>query len=267
MELGKIGDVLRQHYEKLILGLALLGLAVAVAVLMKSSQSEQNKIQEYLAKVERRSGAPVPKMDLTRLEGTLKKAGSPPGLELAGPHNLFNPVKWQRAPDGRIIKRVTGTEGTVDEMEILRIAPLQFIVHFERFTGTGYQIMTTNEAAVFPYPKRIAITYGLNETNKPVLILREIKGAPDSPSELMVELKDTGERVGISKERPLVRTNTFEADLKWKLEDRTFKNLRTNAVLRLGSDDYKIVAINPGEVVMSASNDKKYSVRRPSAPQ
>src|SRR5688572_1141395 len=167
MELGKVGDVFRQHYEKIILGLALLGLAVAVAVLMQSSQSEQNKIQEYLAQVERRSGAPVPPLDLARLEQTMKRAENPPGLELAGAHNLFNPVKWQRGGDGRIIKLVTGTEGTVDEMEILRLAPLQFIVHFERFTGTGYQIVTTNEAAVFPYPKRIPITYSLNETNKP----------------------------------------------------------------------------------------------------
>ena len=99
-----------------------------------------------------------------------------------------------------------------------------------------------------------------NETNKALLILREIKGAPENP-ELVMEIKDTGERVTISKEKPFVRTNTFEADLKWKVENKTFNRQRTNSVLRLGSDDYKIVAINPNEVVMSAANDKKYTLR------
>src|SRR5262245_22242704 len=136
--LSKIGDMLKQHYEKVILGLALLGLAVAVVVLMKASQDEQEKIKVYLQEVERRSGAPVKPADLNRLETTLKQAQSPPALELSGPHNLFNPVKWQRGSDGRIYKNEKGTEGTVDELETVKINPLQFMIYFDKFTGVGY---------------------------------------------------------------------------------------------------------------------------------
>ena len=265
MELGKIGSVFRNHYEKFILGLALLGLGAAVVILMQASQSEQAKIEDYLKNVERRSGAKVEPPDLSRLKGTVKKAENPPPLNLSGEHNVYNPVKWQRRADGTIYKNVKGTEGTVDELEILRIAPLQYIITLDKFTGVGYMIILTNEAAMPPYPKRVAQSFLLNETNKALLILREIKGAAENP-ELVMEIKDTGERVTISKEKPFVRTNTFEADLKWKVENKTFNRQRTNSVLRLGSDDYKIVAINPGEVVMSAPNDKKYTVRAPSAP-
>src|SRR5947207_10036059 len=104
MELGKIGSVVRNHYEKFILGFALLGLGAAVVILMQASQSEQEKIQEYLKNVAQRSGAKVKPVDLSRLEATIKKAENPPPLNIAGEHNLFNPVKWQRRADGQIYK-------------------------------------------------------------------------------------------------------------------------------------------------------------------
>jgi len=263
MELGKVGDNFKNHYEKLILGLALLGLGAAVVILMKASGDEQEKIKQYLTEVARRSPAPLKPVDLARLEDTLKKAQNPPALALAGEHNLFNPVKWQRRADGAWVKVTKGTEGTVDELEVTRIAPLQYIITLDKFTGTGYTIVVTNEAG---YPKRHSQFYTLNDTNKPLLILRQIMGAPDNPDGLVVEIKDTGERVEIGKDRPFIRTNTFEIDLKWKVDNKDFKRQRTNSVLNLGGDLYKIIAINPGEVVLSAPNDKKYTVRAPSAP-
>src|SRR5215210_3518670 len=144
MELGKVGDIFKNHYEKVILGLALLGLAAAVVILMRASAAEQDKIKEYLTEVARRAAAPVKPVDLARLEGTLKQAQAPPPLTLDGEHKLFNPVKWQRRGDGAWVKNVKGTEGTVDELEITRIAPLQFIVSLDKFTGTGYTIIVTN---------------------------------------------------------------------------------------------------------------------------
>lgn len=267
MELGNAGDVIKNHYEKFILGLALLGLAAAVVILMKASAAEQEKIKEYMTEVARRAPQPVKPLDLTRLETTLKKAQSPPPLNLAGEHNLFNPVKWQRRADGAWVKNVKGTEGTVDELEVTRIAPLQFVINYDKFTGSGYTIVVTNEALPPQYTRKwFSNYYTLNDTNKALLILRQVLGAPDNPDGLVVEIKDTGERVEIGKDRPFVRTNTYEADLKWKVENKEFKKQRTNSVLSLGTDPYKIVAINPAEVVLSAPNDKKYTVRAPSAP-
>jgi len=260
--LKNIGDLFRNHYEKVILGLALAGLGAAVWILMQASSAEQEKIRKYEEEVGRRSVALVQPVDLSLMETTLKQAQNPPALNISGEHNLFNPVKWQRRPDGAWIKQVKGTEGTLDELEVTRIGPLQFVITLDKYTGSGYTIVVTNEAA---YPKRYSQFYTLNDTNKALLILREIKGAPESP-ELVLEIKDSGERVAISKEAPLNRTNTYEVDLKWKVENKAFNKQRTNSVLNLGGELYKIVAINPGEVVISAPNDKKYTVRAPSAP-
>src|SRR5688572_31055004 len=160
--LKNIGDVVQNHYEKFILGLALAGLAAALVILMKSSQAEQEKIRQYLKDVETRTVAGVPPIDLARLEETRKQAENPPTLKISEEHNLFNPVKWQRRADGAWFKQVKGSEGTVDELEILRIAPLQFVISLDKYTGTGYTIIVTNEAAMPPYPKRVSQFFALN---------------------------------------------------------------------------------------------------------
>ncbi len=259
MDLKNLIDPLRQHYEKIILTLALLGLGAAVLLLMKFSETEKEKINQYENRVRRAQGALVKPVDLTNLVNAVNLAQNPPGLEFDGTHKLFNPVKWQRAADGRFIKNTRGTEGTLDEVQIVRINPLMFSVAVDRWAGQGYTIFTTNEAA---FPKSTRAAYSVNETNKPVLILRQVRGAPENPSELIVELKDSGEVVLLVPGKPFVRTNAYEVDLKYSIENRDFKRQRVNQVLKIGGEDYKIVAINPNEVVMSAANDKKYTLRQ-----
>jgi hypothetical protein len=56
-----------------------------------------------------------------------------------------------------------------------------------------------------------------------------------------------------------VRTNAFDVDLKFGT--RPLNNKRVNDVINLSGEDYKIVAITPKEVVFSAANDKKYTVK------
>ena len=264
MDLKNATDLLRHHYEKIILTLALIGLAAAVLLLMKFSDTEKTKIETYVIKVQRARGGLVKPVDLTNLVRAVEMAKAPPDLELAGKHNLVNPVKWQQKPDGQIIKIETGTEGTLDHLKITRITPLMFSLSLEGWAATGYSIATTNEAV--PQLRRgFRQTYGLNDTNRAVLILRGVRGAPENPSEVIVELKETGEQILLAKDRPLIRTNTYEVDLRFELENRNILRQRINSVLRLGGEDYKIVAINPSEVVVSAANDKKYTLRQQTA--
>jgi hypothetical protein len=262
MDLKNVSDLLRNHYEKIILTLALVGLAAAVLLLLKFSEEEQNKINEYVKEVGRRAGAPVKPADLTNITQVVERAKNPPHLELDGAHKLFNPVKWQRRPDGQLIP-FKGSEGIVGEVQITRISPLLFSVHLDKFAGTGYTLAITNEALS---RQGIKPSFAINETNKPMVILREVRGPADNPTEVVVELKDTGERVAIARDRPLVRTNAYEADLKYNLENRAFNRQRVNSVLTLGDEPYKIVAINPREVVVSAANDKKYTIRQAAGP-
>ncbi len=264
--LKKIGQICRQHYEKILLILVLIGVALAVAFLYEASQSEAEKLTKFLADVGKRSGKPVKAVDLSRAQAVLEQAQKPPTVNFSAPHNLFNPVKWQRQPNGSLIPFRSGDE-IVKSIEIVKKTPLNFIIALDRVAGSTYHIIVTNEVTLVPSLRKIAQFATLNSTNNKVFILRDVKGPPEDPTELVLELKDTGERVSIGKDKPYVRTDAYEVDLKSSFETKTYSKQRVGATVRLGGDDYKIVAITQNEVVLSANlNDKKYTIRQAAAP-
>jgi hypothetical protein len=93
-------------------------------------------------------------------------------------------------------------------------------------------------------------------------IIREASGSPADLGtlKLTVQLMDTGERATLSKDKPFRRVDGYFADLRYDLEKppRTWQGQRIGANLKFAGDDYIIVAIDPGAVILSArSNQKK----------
>jgi hypothetical protein len=266
--LKKIGELCKTHYEKLILIVALIILGVAVGYLYLESQKEKEKIGEFFSDVGRRSNKPVPPANLTNYQAMLAVAQNPAKLDFTSPHNLFNPVKWKRLPDGGLLKEVKGTEGTLDQLDILDIRALNFVIVLDRVAGPGYWINITNEVAP-ANARRIAQFATVNpvNTNTKVFVLREVKGPPEEPSELVLELKETGERISISRDKPYVRADAYEADLRFRLDNKNFLRQRVGATLRLGSDEFKIIGINPNEIsFLQVANEKRYTKRREATP-
>ena len=89
-------QILKNHYEKIILSLVLIGLAAAVWFLYQASATQEENISNWTREVEHRKVKGVPAVDLSPSQAILKTAQNPPPLVLAGGHNVFNPVKWQR---------------------------------------------------------------------------------------------------------------------------------------------------------------------------
>jgi hypothetical protein len=126
----------------------------------------------------------------------------------------------------------------------------------------GYRFQITNEVATLPTQRRYTRQTTLNATNVQDFILREVKGAAEDPAELILELRETGERVSVTKEKPFRRVDAYEADLKFAPTGQSFNKQRVGRAIKLGSEDYNIVAINENEIVFSGTNDKKYTVGR-----
>jgi len=258
--LKRLGDICKQHYEKLILIIALIVLGGAVWYLYMENESQKEKIKEFFTDVRRKPAKGVRPADLTNYTAALTKLQNPPALDFGLPHYLLNPVKWKQSSQG-LIKEVIGTESGIDPLEIISITPLNFVIAFERTAGPGYWINVTNEVAIGGN-RRIAQFATLNSTNTKVFILREVKGALEDPAELVLELKESGERITISKEKPFMRAEAYQVDLRYPLENnKTFLKQRVGAQLRFGGEDYKIVAINQNEIVLEAGNNKKYTKR------
>ena len=266
--LRKIADACRLHYEKFLLSLVLLGLAAAVLYLNKTKSDEERTIDIFLKDVQRKSGSPVKAVDLSANDAALKIITNPPPLNFSLPHHLFNPVKWQRRPppDYTLIKLVTGDEVGWAKMIISKITPLNFVINLERVAQPGsYYIGVTHEGAEKPYArKKRQFFAGLNAKNE-IFTLKEIKGPPEDPTELILELADA-RKISIAKDKPYTEVEGYEGDIKYTIDNKTFNNLRLNSTLRFQGEEYIVVAITQNEVVVSnRSNDKKYTVRQTTA--
>jgi hypothetical protein len=92
-----------------------------------------------------------------------------------------------------------------------------------------------------------------------LLDLQEVVGPPDKPTELVLELKDSGEVIHLSPDKPYQEAQDYTVDLRYPLENKAWRSQRTNSPpLVVAGGQYKIVAITESNVVFSAqSNNKK----------
>ena len=265
--LTKIAQACRSHYEKFLLTFVFLCLAGAVLYLSKAKEDEDTKLQAFLKVVGKKSGSPVKPVDLSAFSAAVKLLTNPPPLNFSLPHHLFNPVKWQIRPDGQPIKVVTGDEVGWAKMSITRLSPLNFTINLERIPSPGsYYIGVTREAADREADRKKKQRFATLNTKNEFFTLKEIKGPPEAPEELVLELAD-GTKASIATDKPLSRVEGYEADLKYTLDGKTFEKLRVGSRMRFLSEDFIVVAITQNEVVVSArSNDKKYTVSRSAVP-
>jgi len=251
---------LKKNYEKILLGLVLFGLVAGVALLPVQIDGEKERLKELRDKIINVQVKPLPEMDLTRYANALKLADTPMALDLATSNKLVNPVRWQKTPGGPPFKNPYGSE--LEKLEITRIAPLYMIISIESVnvadSGVRYGIGVELQAA----PKRnqqIKKTfYVVVNDKKDAFVLREIKGPPDNPVSLILELTDSGEQIAISRDKPFKRVDGFMADLRYTPDGRTFISRRVGDKIVVGGEPYNIVAITQNEVVFSAPNGKKY---------
>src|SRR5258706_7930432 len=148
-------EFLKKHYEKLILSVVLLGLAAVAATLPMKVNQERKKGEERKSSL---IGAPVkdfPPVDLTTNQTILAKVKSPIKFDVAGKHNLFNPVPWMEKPNGELQKIQAGNVG-IGALEVTAINPLRLIISFdETIPTTGangtnefkYQVTAIREGA------------------------------------------------------------------------------------------------------------------------
>lgn len=257
--LRSILQLLKKHYEKALLVGCVLVLMGNVWFLYDAKQNDATRREEIEKAFIRKGGKPVASVGIARFDSVLALMKSPPTLSLAKPHHLFSPVTWYRAADGSLVKVRSEGDIGMRKMEVTAIRPLNLSIALIKAATSGsgaevavsgYHMVTTNEV-VAGYRRRTTGLYALNETNKPVFILREIKGPPEVPAEMIVELKDSPERVSLSPEKPYMRTLAYEADLKYAPTGRTYLKKRKNDPLDISGQPHKIVDITADKVVLS----------------
>lgn len=258
-------EFLKKHYEKIILGVVLLGLAVAVAVLPFFISSERDKLAEMKSTVLHPKVKPLTNLDLTVSENAMKRLATPAVVDFGPPNRLFNPMPWQKAADGHLIARESVGPNRI---VVTNITPLYLILTLDSVTpsdtGPKYVIGIEKQAAVSASHrnKRQSLCSTNPPTKNDTFTMLEVKGKPDDPTQIVVELNDSGEKAVITKEQPYRRVDGYTADLHYDPEKKVWTHQRVGGHLAFNGEEYNIVAVTQNEVVLSAKvNGKKWPIK------
>jgi len=270
--LGSIPGLVKRHYEKVILALALLILIGAVVYLNQMKNAENEKIDTYDKGITRRKPKPIQIVDIGVLSSAMSRATNAPSLSFTPPHNLFNPVKWQQRSDGQRIKVETGTEVGPAALQIVKISPLSTIITLDNQSGSGVNMSVAQEASTNRFMRQKLQAY--LTTNTPMdrihsrtrlFTLKDLKLLPDGPA-AEIELID-GTKTTVTTNKPFARIEGYKVDLVYPPENRRpFTDKRVGDPLALAGEDYNIVAITPNEVVVSARSNDRRTIIRSNAP-
>ncbi|HLH55992.1 MAG TPA: hypothetical protein VKY92_20485 [Verrucomicrobiae bacterium] len=259
-------DFLKKHYEKIVLGVVLILLAVAVALLPFFISSEKDKLDQMKSQVLHPKVTPLTNLDLSTAEQAIKRLASPAVIDFGPPNRLFNPMPWQKAADGHLILRESvGPQRIV----VTNITPLYLVLSLDSVTmsDSGPKYVIGIEKQADPIASHRTKRQSLCSTNPPTknetFTMVDVKGKPDDPSAIVVQLNDTGDKAVITKDQPFRRVDGYMADLYYDLEKKPWFRRRVNSgPLSFNGEEYNIVAINQNEVVLSAKvNGKKWAIK------
>ncbi len=258
-------DFLKKNYEKLLLGIVLLGLAAALASLPFFISSQKSQLADLQTQLVPRP-KPLTNLNLTLAEEALKKASAPAMIDFGPPNRLFNPMPWQKSADDRLIPlaKIGPTALVVTNIQELRLKlSLESVTPPDASGNCSYIIVMEKPAATGTTKTRSSFSCTATTKNKFFTVL-EVKGKPEDPTEIVVQMEDTKERASIGKNKPFERIEGYMADLRYDPERKKWDNCRVNSrpFPAFNGEEYKIVAINKDEVVLSAnSNGKKWTIK------
>ncbi|MDB6108645.1 MAG: hypothetical protein JWR69_395, partial [Pedosphaera sp.] len=233
-------ELLKKHYEKVVLGVVLLGLTVAVALLPVILGSKRAKLTEMHDVLTHPKIKELPPLDLALPEAALQRVQAVARLDFTRNHNLFNPVLWLKSADGRPVKASSGPQLGPEKMEITAIKPLYLQLSFNSVSGNSYLIGVENEAAASA-SKRKGEKLASKDNKNDLFTLREVRGPAEKPTELVLELNETSETITIAPGKPFRRVDGYSADLRYPPENKPWRDVRSGAALNFAGGQYNIV--------------------------
>ena len=255
-------EFLKKNYEKILLGVVLVGLTIAACglpfIIAAKREELANKVVAIRPKMKE-----LTNLDLTLEDAVIQRAQTPFNLDLTTTHNLFNPVLWKKLPNGALLKEETGNEEGPKALVVTKIKKLYLVISYVSTSGSGYLLGIERQAMLLE-GKRKTQAYVSKESHSDLITLKDVKGPADSPTEMTLQWNETGDIVTVTPDKPFMQVDGYSADLKYPLETgKTWTDKRVGSKsLRFNNDgSYKIVAITASNVVvLDESNTEKYTI-------
>jgi hypothetical protein len=251
-------EFLKKHYEKIVLCVVLLGLAGAAVWMRSAIQNVRQQLVDVPEGPPPKT-TPLAPIDLGPDQKSLEQITNPPIVVLSGDHNLFNPVTWKRKANGELMKI---TKTGPDALVVTNIIPLYTIISYDRPTDSPVYVMSWQQHA----DVRLSNSRGTPEyahkdqkMKSGLYIVRGIKGAENDPSEINLEIIETGEtNVWVSTNTPYKRVDSYLADLKYDPDPQVpLHKRRVGDEFKLDNDPYKVVEITNNAVRVQSERTTK----------
>ncbi len=257
---------LKKNYEKILLALvvvAALGVVCFLPILVSQEKEKLDNLEHGASRPITKGEPPV---DLSADDTLLKRPDASVTLNLAAPHKIFNPVRWQQKASGAIIPNPAGKE--VEVLQLTNTSPLYEVFSLVTVSVTAglpthYGIGIAHETGATPSQRLPKVTYvPLNQTTNNITVVAA-EGQEDAPDNVTLMLSDTHQKVTISKDKPYKRVEGYTADLTYPPENKSFLNRRktdTSSICFAG-ECYKIVDIEESQVVLLQQSNQKQWIK------
>jgi hypothetical protein len=256
---------LKKHYEKIFLGAVLLGLFIALLYLPFAIAHDKQELDDIVNSIIQTRPKLLQPLDMSAQNSALGRVQSSFDLDFDTTNRLFNPMKWQKTPDGHWIENRTGNE-LAGAVKVLKITPLYFILRLDSveaansFSPARYVVsVERQDAPISPQrrPRKHYLSVGDKDAE---LSLISATGPADNP-QLLLQVLESGEQVALKKNKPFQEVTAYAADLRYPPQNKQWYDQRVGGMLNLYGEDYKVVVIEQNDVVISAqSNQKKTTV-------
>lgn len=260
-------EFLKNHYEKLILGVVLIALAASTAMVSMNANTGEGEAETLSSNPYEAKAEPL---DLTTNMVAYERLTNITKIDLSGGHYLFNPFVWQRKPDGSLI---TGSQLGVNGVKVTRISPLVFSVIYADHTSGEKPRYTFRITRVNPpdgkastLPTAMSSTLmSPGEENDHFRFL-EARGAGED-TQVVLEMKKDNEQVILSRGKKFERIDGYIADLRYDPENKNFNNVREKSSVVLSGETNNIVAVDATDIVLlSPSTTLKTTLKYNAAP-
>lgn len=256
-------DLLKNHYEKIILGVVLLLLAVVAGYLPFEVSNVRSRLAQGTQSYERAKVDPIPELSLTTNEAIVARANREVQFDFGrGEHGLFTPSgTWRRGPDG--IPRPpppTGVAGLV----VTNIAPLVLEIKYQGVSAGGssarYRFFVKDESATNRATAKGRIVISGPGMRSDVLAIKEQAGPPDDPERFVLDVPSLRRTVTVTKEKSHTEVVGYAADLWHPAENRVYRDQKQGGKLMIAGTIYNIVAVSEGDVTIENDKSKRRTV-------
>jgi hypothetical protein len=266
-------DFLKKHYEKILLGIVLVGLAVAFIFMPFKIAAEKQQLLDLETSLTHPKTKALTNSDLTFADATLKRMETPMAVDFGPPNRLVNPKAWLQTHDNP--PRLYPSEKAGPNMVVVtNITPLYLSITLDEVRPADAADPASTPKYLISVEKQAAVRKD-QQRKRPYLCkvgeknenfqLKAVEGAGDNPTNIVLALSD-GETINLNKEKPFRRIDGYMASLYYEPQKKKWTDQRVGQTLNINGEDYKIVAISKDEVVLSAPNGKKWTLKSTAPP-